>query len=173
MPVGRALVSSHHLRSQVCYAFRLLLSSVFKSTHSSINLPNRHTMLPHTVCVCVCVCVCVSVCVSVSMRVCVCTYTYNVYIYIYLYIMYTYNIYKSISHVTPPDMNVYVCIPTHTHNKHTHKRAHQDLDCRVCIHPSENRGAFSPPNLHSKLPLNKERRWERGVTLMTSERACS
>ncbi len=67
---------------------------------------------------------------------------------------------------------------THTHTlthslTHTHTRAHQDLDCRVCIHPSENRGALSPLNLYSKLSLNKERRWERGVTLMTSERACS
>ena len=62
-PVGRALVSSHHLRSQVCYSFPLLLYSVFKSAHSSINLPNRHNMLPDTACVCVCV-----------------------YIYIYIYI---------------------------------------------------------------------------------------
>ena len=61
---------------------------------------------------------------------------------------------------------------THTHT-HTHTRAHQDLDCRVCTHPSENRGAFFPPNLHPKLSRNKERRWARGVTLMTSERACS
>jgi hypothetical protein len=61
---------------------------------------------------------------------------------------------------------------THTHT-HTHTRAHQDLDCRVCIHPPENRGPFSPLNLHPKLSLHKERRWERGVTPMTSERACS
>jgi len=28
---------------------------------------------------------------------------------------------------------------------------------------------ISPPNLHSKFSLNKERRWERGATVMTSE----
>ena len=67
-------------------------------------------------------------------------------------------------------MCMYVYPHTHTHT-HTHTRAHQDLDCRLCIHPSENRGAFSPLNLHPKLSLNKERRW--GVTLMTSERTCS
>ena len=39
--------------------------------------------------------------------------------------------------------------PTHTHT-HTHTRSHHDFESRVCIHPSENRGASSPPNLHSK-----------------------
>jgi hypothetical protein len=77
VPVGRALVSSHHLRSQVCYAFRLLLSSVFKSTHSSINLPNRHTMLSHTACVYI-------------------IYVDILYIYVYIYILDTYMLYMYI-----------------------------------------------------------------------------
>ena len=65
---------------------------------------------------------------------------------------------------------------THTHTNqhtrthtHTHTRKYQDLECRVCIHPSENRDVFSPPNLYSKFSLNKQRRWERGFTIMTSE----
>ena len=60
---------------------------------------------------------------------------------------------------------------THTHT-HTHERTRTWIAVFAFILP-EDRGAFSPPNLHSKFSLNKERRWERGVTLMTSDRACS
>jgi hypothetical protein len=61
---------------------------------------------------------------------------------------------------------------THTHaHTHTHTRAHQDLDSRVYIHPSETEGPSPLPTFSpSFFSPNKERRWERGVTLMTSER---
>ncbi len=57
--------------------------------------------------------------------------------------------------------------PTHPHT-HAHARVHQDLDCSVCIHHLKNIGSFSPPKLDSKFSLNEERRWERGVTRITS-----
>jgi hypothetical protein len=85
------------------------------------------------------------------------------------------------THVMVRSCSCTTCTTTHTHeHTHTHTHTHTSapglgLPClrsRVCVHPSQNRGA-SPPNLHPKLSRNEERRWERGATLMTSERACS
>ena len=62
--------------------------------------------------------------------------------------------------------------PTHTHtHTHAHTREREPgLELPFLYSSFGKQRAFSTPNLHSKFSLNKERTWERAVTLMTSER---